>query len=527
MESRRQFLKTTAWLSAGVLAAPSIIRRAVAQQNWTSNPFSLGVASGVPRADGFVLWTRLIADPFAEGNAVNAPLTADTLPLNYEIAGDEAMRNIVHRGVAVADRTYAYSVHEVVRGLKPNRPYWYRFHSGSATSAIGCARTAPAPGASVDRFKLAFFSCSHYEMGYFSAYRHAAQQAPDLTVFLGDYIYEYSDTKNSVVRHHRGSPDSKTLEDYRDRYTQYRLDPDLQAIHAACPALMTWDDHEVQNDYADMWSQTFDNPQDFLRRRAAAYQAFYEHMPLSPSQAPNGSAMRVYGNHAFGDLLSIALIDGRQYRSREACYGPPDKGHGHLETNSGCPERLDPTRSMIGQQQEAWLFDRFAKSHARWNVVAQDVLMAQLRQKTRTGDYGYWTDDWNGYPASRQRLLQHLHDSKARNPVVLGGDIHSYWTNDLKLDFDNPNSPTVATEFVGTSITSHGPNYEQFATLLPDNPHVKFFESRKRGFASLELTHKKLVARFQAVSDVTDSNASISDLAVFAVEDGGAGAQKA
>ncbi|MBI3677450.1 MAG: alkaline phosphatase D family protein [Proteobacteria bacterium] len=524
-QSRRQFLQATALLSAGLVAAPSVIVRGATQPGWTSNPFSLGIASGVPSSDGFVLWTRLIPDPSGVDPMVPGEIADDSVAVNYEIATDESMRNIVRRGIAAAEKTYAYSVHEVVHGLKPNRPYWYRFHSGDATSAIGCTRTAPRAGAALDRLKLSYFSCSHYETGYFSAYRHAARQAPDLAVFLGDYIYEYSDSRNPVVRHHARKSEARTLSQYRGRYTQYRLDPDLQAIHAACPALMIWDDHEVQNDYADKWSQTFDSPQDFLRRRAAAYQAFYEHMPLLPSQAPNGSAMQIC--HAFGDLLSVHLVDGRQYRSREACYGPPGKGHGHVETNSDCPERLDEARSMIGLQQETSLFNRLAASSTRWNLLAQDVMMAQLRQKTRTGEFGYWTDDWNGYPASRKRLLQHLHDSKTCNPVVISGDIHSFWTSDLKLDFDDTNSPTVASELVGTSVSSNGPPFEQFAGFLPDNPHIKFFESRKRGFVSLEIARKQMTARFKALADVTDRDSVISDLAVFAIEDGRAGAAKA
>lgn len=218
------------------------------------------------------------------------------------------------------------------------------------------------------------------------------------------------------------------------------------------------------------------------------------------------------------------MIDGRQYRSPEPCYGPPDHGGGHQETNASCPERLDPSRSMIGAAQESWLYDGLAHSQARWNIIAQDVLMAQLKERTPQNEIAYWTDDWNGYPANRVRLLQHIHDSRVANPVVIGGDIHSFWTNDLKLDFDDPRSPVVATEFVGTSITSYPPPYGLFAAMLPDNPHVRFFESRKRGYVSVDLTAQTMTTRFQALSDVKDPRASVSTLQTFVVETGKAGA---
>jgi alkaline phosphatase D len=299
-------------------------------------------------------------------------------------------------------------------------------------------------------------------------------------------------------------------------------------MHAAVPALMTWDDHEVQNDYADRWSQDFADPAVFLQRRAAAYRAFYEHMPLKPGLSrPNGPVMRVYDRFTFGDLAQFSVIDGRQYRSREACWAKPNHGGGHQETNGHCPERLDPSRSMIGMAQEAWLFDNLATSRTRWNVIAQDVLMAQLREHTQDGTPAYWTDDWNGYPASRTRLMQHIHESRVANPVVLSGDIHSFWSNDLKLDFDDPRSPVVAAEFVGTSVTSNGPSKSQIDIYLPDNPHVHFYESRKRGYVSVDVTPERMTTRFQALSDVRDPQATISTLKSFVVENGKAGAVEA
>jgi alkaline phosphatase D len=461
----------------------------------------------------------------ADGGAMD-DLVRKSLPLDYEIATDETMRNLVRRSTASAESAFGYSVHEEVTGLEPGRPYWYRFISGDAQSPIGRAVTLPKPGA--DRLRFAYFSCSNYQSGYFSAYRHAAAEQHDFAVFLGDYIYEYIETRHPVVRAHSGGAEPMTLAQYRARYEQYRLDSDLRAIHAACPSLVTWDDHEVQNDYADKWSQDFADPAAFLLRRAAAYQAFYEHMPVKPVfSRPSGPAMRVNDTYDFGDLLRVHLIDGRQFRSREACYRKPDKGGGHPETAKSCPELLDPSRSMIGMDQEKWLFDGLANSKARWNVIANDVLMARLNQPAPDGEPAYWTDDWDGYPPSRKRLLDHIHDSKPGNPVVITGDIHSFWTNDLKPDFDDPKSPVVATELVGTSVSSDGPPYDMFKGFLAANPHIKFFESRKRGYVSVELTRKTMNAKYQVVSDVTDPKATLSTLAAFVVEDGQAGAKPA
>jgi alkaline phosphatase D len=455
-------------------------------------------------------------------------MSGPDFPVAYEIAKDPAFKEVVSKGEAQAEANYAYSVHLEVKGLEPDRPYWYRFSSGDAQSRAGRAVTAPQPGARLDRLRFGFVSCSNYEHGYFSAYRHLADEHPDLVAFLGDYIYEFVEERKPTVRRHSDGVEARDLRTYRNRYAQYRTDPDLQRLHAEVTALMTWDDHEVQNDYADVWLQTFDDPQEFLKRRAAAYQAFYEHMPLRPSLSrPDGPNMRVYDRFTFGDLAQFSVVDGRQYRSKPACYGPPKKGRGHLESNASCAERLDKDRSLIGAAQEAWLQDGLASSAARWNIIAQDVLMAELRQKMPNGESSYWTDDWNGYPASRQRLLDHIHSAKVQNALVLTGDIHSFFQNDLKLDFSDTRSPTVATEFVGSSITSLAPPYEYFASVLPDNPHVKFFENRVRGYVSMELTKDRCTAHYRAVSDVKDPNATVSVLKSFVVENGRAGAVEA
>ena len=504
----------------GLVSAPAIIGRAQAQiRPWPADPFSLGVAAGAPRPDGFVLWTRLAPAPLSANPSTPGGMTGGDVPVAYEIAGDEAMRDVVRRGVADAEAAYGWSIHADVSGLQPGRPYWYRFLCGDAVSRVGRATTAPAAGAPLERVRFGFVSCANYEQGYFAAYRHLAEENPDLVVFLGDYLYEYVEETRPTVRRHSDGIEASTLPTYRNRYAQYRLDPDLQQLHAQTTALVTWDDHEVANDYADRWSQFNDDPDLFLRRRAAAYQAFYEHMPVRPVLSrPDGPVMRVYDRFTFGDLLEISMLDGRQYRSRPACYAPPDRLRGHLESDAGCAERREEGRSMLGLAQESWLGLTLARSKAKWNVIAQDVLMAQLRQKMPNGDFGFWTDDWDGFPASRRRLLRRIAQTRVANPVVIGGDIHAFFANDLKVDFDDPKSPVIATEFVGTSISSAGPPYDAFAAQLPDNPHVRFFESRKRGYVSVDVSAKQMTARLRALSDVTDPKASVSTLKTLAVE---------
>ncbi len=525
--SRRRFVTGAAGAGLALMAAPALIRSAGAQVGRAGNPFSLGVASGAPRPDGFVLWTRLAPEPLSVDPEAPGGMVGGDVALRFEIATDDAMKNIVRSGTATAERKFAYSVHLDVAGFEPGRSYWYRFLSGDAASPVGRAVTLPPPGASPAGLRFGYVSCANYEHGYFSAYRHLTDENPEFVIFLGDYIYETIEQVRPTVRRHSDGIEAATLPTYRNRYAQYKLDPDLARLHAQVPSLVTWDDHEVQNDYADKYSEYFDDPAQFLIRRAAAYQAFYEHMPVRPILShPEGPLMRVYDRYTFGDLIEISVLDGRQYRSREACYSPPAKGGGHLESNASCPERLDAGRSMMGFAQEAWLYTALARSKAKWNLIAQDVLMAQVAKK-ENGVAAFSTDDWDGYPANRARLLKHIRDSKVANPVVASGDIHSFFANDLKLDFDDQSSPVVATEFVGTSISSYGLPYDLIAKTLPDNPHVHFFESRRRGYVVADLKPEQMQVRMRAVSDAHDPGAGIETLKSYVVENGRPGVVEA
>ncbi|MBI3069103.1 MAG: alkaline phosphatase D family protein [Betaproteobacteria bacterium] len=368
------------------------------------------------------------------------------------------------------------------------------------------------------RFALA--SCQQYEQGYYVAYRHMAREDLDLVVHVGDYIYESSWGVNHVRSHESGEP--VTLEEYRARYALYKSDAELQAAHAAFPWIVTWDDHEVQNDYANDRSQNLDPPDVFLARRAAAYQAYYEHMPLPSRARPSGPAMQLYTRASFGRLATFHVLDDRQYRSHQVC---PRKGRGGSNVVEHCAARLDPRLTLLGPVQEKWLHEGLARSRARWNVITQQTLMAQLDRKPGPGQ-AFWTDGWDGYPRARERLLSFIAGKRVTNPIVIGGDVHMFVVADLKTDFDDPRAPVVATEFVGTSITSQGPAQRRVEAWLAKNPHLKLALSTRRGYTLMEASAKRCVARLRAVADVTDRESRIRDIATFVVEDGRPGAQR-
>lgn len=485
-------------------------------------PFTLGVASGDPLPDGFVIWTRL-APLFNAADGSGGLSRA--VPVRWKVASDAAMTRVVRQGEVIANERFAHSVHVEVAGLEAGRPYWYQFEGLGAQSPVGQSRTAPAAHAMASA-RLGFVSCSHWEQGYFSAYRHLAAEQPDMVFFLGDYIYEYSYAEGSskIIRPH-GSGEASDLAGYRNRYALYKTDPDLQALHAAAPSVATWDDHEVQNDYANQWSQDAHVPvAAFLKRRAAAYQAFYEHMPLRASSLPRGPDMRIYRQLDYGRLARFHVLDGRQYRSEQPCITANGSHKGHVADDS-CVDLRNPQRTMLGWEQEAWLDKSFAHSTAQWNVIAQDLLVAPLTQRNpQSQALGRWTDGWDGYMATRERVLASIERRRLSNPVFWGGDIHSFWTTDLHADANDPQSRVIATEFVGTSVTSDGPPFDAFNSILPLNPHVKFFDSRQRGYVSVALEEKSMLTNFRVISDPRDPNASVSTLKSFVVEPGRAGA---
>ena len=494
MFTRRRFLQ-----SVGALAISTRLKA-------STYPFALGVASGYPTPSSVALWTRLTGD-----------VPVAVIPVRWEVAADEAMKTVVRSGEALAHPDWAHSVHAEVHGLEPDRWYWYRFTAAEAQSRIGRTRTAPAASPEIARLRFAFASCQQYEQGYFNAYRHIIADEPDLIAFLGDYIYESSWGKALVRRH--GTAEPYSLEEYRARHALYRSDPDVQDAHAACPWILTWDDHEVDNDYAN------DRPEDgmdreaFLQRRAAAYRAYFEHMPMPASMQPRGPRMRIYTQLAWGALAKFYVLDCRQYRSVQVCPRTSRRGGSNTIDVESCTRIGAPGRSMLGRAQERWLESALGASRTAWNVIAQTTAMAQFDQMPGAGRRA-WTDGWDGYPAARERLLNAFQSKKVANPVVIGGDVHCFNVSQLKQNFDDPASPVIASEFVGTSITSQAWPQERMDRYLPDNPHILLGESRYRGYTRVQVTPQRWTADLRIMDTVQQREARCSTLATYIVEDG-------
>jgi alkaline phosphatase D len=503
--------------ATGVLSVtPARLLRAADALKFKTDPFTLGVASGYPTAETVVLWTRLAPLPLAPRGG----MPSEVVPVKWELAADEAFRQVVRSGTDYADPEWGHSVHVEVTGLEPARPYWYRFVAGGARSPAGRARTAPRRDDLVSRMRLAVASCQQFEHGYYAAYRHMSEDELDLVVHVGDYIYELSWGEQNVRSH--GAPECYTLEDYRARYALYRGDRDLQAAHAACSWLVTWDDHEVDNDYADDVSEQDDEPELFLARRACAYKAWYEHMPLPRSAVPFGPHLRLYTQQNYGQLLNLFMLDERQYRSPQACPPPGRRGSSRVEN---CAELFLPERTKLGARQEAWLDARLEASKARWNLLAQGTVMAYVDEQPGPGER-FWTDGWNGYPAARQRLLDSLVARRVSNPVVLSGDIHAFLAADLNQQPADPASPIVAAEFTTTSISSYGVPLKAIEERMADNPSLRFATPEYRGYLRLDVTPERLYAEMFGLEAPRDPNSRQRTVASFAVDSGRPGVQR-
>lgn len=507
MFSRRLFLKSSA---AAALLGDFYLSAAYGRAAFKSDPFTLGVASGCPSSETVVLWTRLAPDPLNGGGLDPVPIK-----VNWELALDESFKKIVKRGSASASPAYAHSVHVQPEGLEANKPYFYRFFAGEAVSPVGRTRTAPAAD-SLDPLRFVFASCQMYEQGYYTAHRHMAEEDLQLVVFLGDYIYERSWGKNDV-RKHEGN-EVYTLDQYRNRYARYKTDADLQLCHSRFPWLMTWDDHEVDNDYAN--DRAEDLEADFLARRGAAYQSYFEHMPLPPSWAPHKSDMRIYQAFDFGQMARFHVLDDRQYRDYQSCPKPGRAGSNYV-ADADCPERLDPKRTLLGWDQERWLAQSLKKSSASWDLIVQQTLMAQVKR-----DGKVYTDSWDGYPPARRRLLGAVAGRSLQDAIVIGGDIHAYAVSDLKLDFDDPHSQIIATEFCGTSISSQGPSGKETASLTESNKHLHYFNGESRGYVKVSLEKNKADVSLRAIESEKTPDAAIKDLRRYQVLKGKPGVKE-
>ncbi|QJE95874.1 alkaline phosphatase D family protein [Luteolibacter luteus] len=510
--SRRSFLGASGSMLLALSAGRVWGNALVAKENpsFQAYPFQLGVASGDPSADGFVLWTRLAPQPLEGGGMPN-----EAVWVYWQVAEDEAMTKVVASGKELASPDWAHSVHVEVTGLQADRWYWYQFKAGAEISQKGRSRTLESPNKAANQtsqLKMAFASCQHFETGFYTAYKHMLEESPDIVFHLGDYIYEGPSRDGQVRRHN--SPEIVSLLDYRNRHAQYKSDPSLQAMHAAAPWVVTWDDHELDNNYAgDIpeekgWVDT----ETFLKRRAAAYQAYYEHMPLRAACVPKGPGMQLYRSVRHGSLVDFHVLDTRQYRT--------DQPNGDGMKRPG-KAAMDPNGTLLGKIQREWLFAELGKSRATWNVLAQQIMMARVDRAIGEQE-SCSMDQWPGYEFERQAVLKAFQDLKVSNPIVLTGDIHTHWANELTLMPGRPDAPVVGSEFVCTSITSNADGVEKpkgLEEMIAENPFVKFHSAR-RGYVSCVINNTEWRTDFRTVNYVTRPDAPLKTPASFVVESG-------
>lgn len=495
---------------AGALAAQLPFFASTARGHG-SQLFTLGVASGDPGPHSVILWTRLAPRPLEGGG-----MPDHQVPVRWEVALDPRMRHVVRRGVVHARPQLAHTVHVTVDGLAPNRWYYYRFCAGHEDSPVGRTRTFPRHHEAARRMRFALVSCQDYQNGFYSAYQNLVAEELDFVVHAGDYIYE-DGTRPLAPRQVPGG-ETVTLADYRNRYALYRLDPALQAAHAAFPFICTFDDHEVENNYAGTLPEEGQDPAPFVQRRTSAYQAYYEHLPLPDSARPDGNSIDVVRRLRFGDLAQFHVLDTRQFRTDQPC------GDGLKPL---CPQALDPAATMTGAAQEAWLLQGLDQSQAVWNAIAQQVMFMKwdVGPAIAPGVPFFNMDAWDGYVAARQRILDFLAQRNPSNPVFLTGDIHSSWAADILENFQQPGAGIVAAEFVATSITSDFPAglIPAVQATLPANPHIKYFEGAHRGYLRFDVSRTTWRADYRGVASILVPQSPISTLKSFVLEAGTSG----
>jgi alkaline phosphatase D len=518
--TRRAALSSSLALATGAAAFLSARpARAAEPVRFTGDPFKLGVASGDPTADGFVIWTRLAPNPFEPDGG----LGDQVIEVKWTLAADAGFKTLVRSGTEIAHAERGHAVHVELTGLTPGRPYWYRFEAGGVRSPAGRAKTLPTVGAPTERFRLGWTSCQHFEQGFFNAYKDVVAWDPDLFLHLGDYIYE-SSFGQQIRRHPNLDP--RTLADYRVHHAVYKLDEFLQAAHAHTCWALIWDDHDVANDYAGL---TPPNPADldsFPARRAAGYQAWFENMPISRRSLVSRGQMRIYQQLIVGDLLQMTLLDTRQFRTPRACVDPAR----WRTTVKACPDAAAADRTVLGSDQEFWLGTTLDRSPARWTAIVQPTMFSHVFQKTADGQYGAYQDGWSHYPAARQAILDRIARRGKADTVILGGDMHSFIACDVRAAGEGrADSPVIAAEFVAGSVTTQNYNYERFTKLFaePGNEHVKFFDDRVHGWGAAEVTRERWNVDFRATSSTWTREPVFSSLARWAVEHGKAGVQRA
>jgi alkaline phosphatase D len=493
----------------------------------TVDPFTLGVASGDPDATSVVLWTRLAPDP----DRADGAMPATDAEVVWEVATDDSFDSLVATGTAAATVADGHSVHALAEGLASDGTFHYRFRVGEWTSPTGRTRTAPEPGADVARMVVATGSCQDWEAGYYAAHQAlAAEEDLDLVLWLGDFIYEGGPSDGGVRAH--TSEEVVDLDGYRRRYALYLTDPDLRASRAAAPWIVIWDDHEVDNNYAGLAPEDPDEAAAFAARRTAAYQAWWENQPVR-LDPPSGPDLPSYRDLRWGDLVHVFALDTRQNRADQVCAIFPGVDAGPI-----CPELDDPDQTILDAEQERWLTDGLTGGGTAWNLVANQVVMTPVpvigenldeeaiasvaatagftTVPSLDGLRGVLADQWDGYPAQRQRVLDAMAAAPAPT-VVVTGDIHASAAGPLRGLAADPASPVVGAEFVGTSISSSNGDV---GALLDDvfGPAFDYFQSTQRGYVRCEFTPDAATATYVVVTDAIDPDSPTTVDASFELD---------
>lgn len=491
-------------LGGGLLAAASFAPSIAWSKALGGNPFTLGVAAGDPWPDGFVIWTRLALKPLDE----NGGMAMTSYPVRYELSSDDQFRTIVRSGETLARPEMGHSVHVELTGLQPARPYWYRFFAGNDMSAQGIARTAPALGAAVPRVRIGVAGCQNYEQGLFTAYRHLAREDDVDAVFhYGDYIYE-GRSRDGLLRRHAGD-EIYTISDYRRRYAQYKMDDNLQAAHAAAAFIMSFDDHEVDNNWAGDADQDGTPPEYFAYRRAAAMQAWYENLPVRRSQLPRAQQVQMYRRLEYGRTLRMHVLDTRQYRTKQIC--APDR-----PKNNNCLDQPLNSGSILGAAQEKWLGDGLSAQHS-WNLLAQQVMVMPLTYPEHRAAGRTNMDSWSGYPSSRKKLVQQIEQRKLTNVVIATGDVHAHHAGYVPSQEGDVTSRPAAAEFVTTSISSGGngqSGFQRWGNMDSENPNCQL-NLDQRGYQLLDFHTDHMTAQLRVVDRVDQADGALSTAAAY------------
>lgn len=498
---RRSFL----YGSVFGLSATALTACATDGSDLQTNPFTLGIASGDIDHASAVLWTRLAPDP----DRADGGMTTSPVEVQWTLAATADLSQVIATGKAVARAELAHSVHVDIDGLAPGKEYWYQFSVGNFRSAIGRTKTLPDAENIPASLRFITTSCQNYSHGYFSAYQHMVDDKPDFLIHLGDYIYDTS--FGETFRQHETESMPVSLNDFRRRHALYKTDPDLQQAHAQIPFFVTIDNHDALED----------NDAGASARRRAAYQAWYEHMPVRGYDSIGDNTFDMHRQINVGDLLQISLLDSRQFRDQRApCNGEYDRSYGFGNYRERCDAVFDDDRSMLGASQEAWLYKRLENNEAAWNIIASPGPFLPFQYKPDDKDLRY-IGAWDAYPANRARLVNALDAAKTGHPLVLSGDVHTFWAIDGNL-VPNVDERIPVTEFITSSVSANWPEPLQKTVMenLEINPQVRFHDPHHRGYFLHDVSSEHWLATARGVADAKVKPSVIVSLAQFEVTHG-------